>query len=142
MTSSYSPQRSSTKPEPRHSNISYGLRNPYDFQNDEPVTIRHEHKATPFRTTTMSSTETFSTNTNRFSRQSDIPSTIRSTNDISEIRSRILTNTNQDKDIQITKDVTPKKVMPANQSESKKISTNEKVDVVVKSKYNYTIFLF
>jgi len=109
ITNSYSPQRSSTKTDSRNSNISYGLRNPYDFQSDEPVIIRHEHKATPFRTTNISSGETFSTNTNRYTKQSDIPSSTR--NDLSDIRSRILTNTNVlQKDMQINKDSTLKKV--------------------------------
>jgi len=100
ITNSYSPQRSSTKGESRNSNISYGLRNPYDFQNDEPMIIRHEHKATPFRTT-------------------NIPSSTR--NDLSDIRSRILTtNTNVQKDIQINKDSPLKKPTFNNQLENKK----------------------
>ncbi|CAF1161919.1 unnamed protein product [Rotaria sordida] len=131
ITHSYSPQRSSTKTESHHSTMSYGLRNPYDFQNDEPPIIRHEHKATPFRTTNISSDEAFSTNTNRYTKQSDIQ-TIR--NDLNEIRSRILTNTNEEKEIQIKKDLIPKKSTFINQSENKKLSNNnEKLNVPVKS---------
>jgi len=136
ITNSYSPQRSSTKPESRNSNISYGLRNPYDFQNDEPIIIRHEHKATPFRTTNISSGETFSTNTNRYTKQSDIQSSTRnvfnSGNDLNEIRTRILTNTNEQKDIR-----TPKMVSSINESENKKSTNNEKLDVAVKSGGTY-----
>lgn len=76
---------------------SYGLRNPYDFTNDEPVIIRHEHKATPFRPTNLSSLETTSTNSNRF-----VPST---RTDLNEIRSRIPTSTNETKEIKIQKDL-------------------------------------
>ncbi|CAF2809008.1 unnamed protein product [Rotaria sp. Silwood2] len=133
VTHSYSPQRSSTKTESRHSTMSYGLRNPYDFQNDEPVIIRHEHKATPFRTTNISSGETFSTNTNRYAKQSDIQTTA-TRNDLNEIRSRILTNTNEEKEIQFRKNPTPKKGTFINQSEDKTLSSNnEKLDVTVKN---------
>jgi hypothetical protein len=146
ITNSYSPQRSSTKPEVRNGNISYGLRNPYDFQNDEPIIIRHEHKATPFRTTNISSGETFSTNTNRYTKQSDIPSSTRnvfnSGNDLNEIRSRILTNTNDQKDIQINKDLRSTKLPFGNESENKKPINNEKLDVAVKSKYQFTVFSY
>jgi hypothetical protein len=141
ITNSYSPQRSSTKPEVRNGNISYGLRNPYDFQNDEPIIIRHEHKATPFRTTNISSGETFSTNTNRYTKQSDIPSStlnvFNSGNDLNEIRSRILTNTNDQKDIQINKDLRSTKLPFGNESENKKPINNEKLDVAVKSGGTY-----
>ncbi|CAF0780114.1 unnamed protein product [Rotaria sp. Silwood1] len=135
ITHSYSPQRSSTNTESRHSTMSYGLRNPYDFQNDEPVIIRHEHKATPFRTTNISSGETFSTNTNRYTKQSDIQTTTLTTrNDLNEIRSRILANTNEEKEIQIRKDSTPKKGTYITQPEDKKLSSNnEKLDVTTKS---------
>ena len=136
ITNSYSPQRSSTKPESRNSNISYGLRNPYDFQNDEPVTIRHEHKATPFRTTNVSSGETFSTNTNRYTKQPELPTTIRnvvnSENDLNEIRSRIFSNEQ--------KDSTTKKAVINNESDLKKSTNNEKLDVANKSKYYFTVF--
>ncbi|CAF3961860.1 unnamed protein product, partial [Rotaria sordida] len=132
ITHSYSPQRSSTKTELHHNTMSYGLRNSYDFQNDEPTIIRHEHKATPFCTTNISSGEIFSTNTNRYTKQSDMPTTTR--NDLNEIRSRILTNTNEEKEIQIKKDLTPKKSTFINQSENKKLSNNnEKLDVPVKN---------
>jgi hypothetical protein len=99
------------------------------------MVIRHEHKATPFRTSNISSGETFSTNTNRYTKQSDIQSSTRnvfnSGNDLNEIRSRILTNTNEPKDIQINKDLTSKKPNFGNESEYKK-PTN---DVAIKSKY-------
>ncbi|CAF1120217.1 unnamed protein product [Rotaria sordida] len=132
ITHSYSPQRSSIKTESHHSTMSYGLRNPYDFQNDEPTIIRHEHKATPFRTTNISSDETFPMNTNRYTKQSDIQTTTR--NDLNEIRSRIFTNTNEEKESQIRKDLTPKKSTFINQLENKKLSNNnEKLDVPVKS---------
>ncbi|CAF1352073.1 unnamed protein product [Adineta steineri] len=131
ITHSYSPQRSSTKPEPRNSNMSYGLRNPYDFQDEEPVVMRHEHKATPFRTTNVSSGETFSTNINRYTKQSDIQSTTR--NDLSEIRSRILTNTNEQKDIKMNQDLPSKKTNFNNDSDIKKPANNEKLDVAVKN---------
>jgi hypothetical protein len=133
ITNSYSSQRSSTKSEARNSNISYGLRDPYNFQNDEPMIIRHEHKATPFRTTNISSGETFSTNTNRFTKQSDIPPSIR--NDFNEIRSRIFNNTNEQKDIQFNKDSTSKKGIVNTEPENKKSTNNEKLDVAAKSKY-------
>lgn len=149
ITHSYASQRSSTKPEPRNSNVSYGLRNPYDFQNDEPVIIRHEHKATPFRTSNISSEETYSTNTNRSAKQSDILSSSTSTstrngfssgNDINEIRARIFGNTNEQKNIQPNKDVTPKKPTSfANESDYKKPVNNEKLEVAVKSKYEFMI---
>jgi len=146
ITHSYSPQRSSTKPESRNSNISYGLRDPYDFQNDEPIVIRHEHKATPFRTTNISSGETFSTNINRYTKQSDIQSTTRngfnSGNDLNENRSRILTNTNEQKDVKNNQDATPKKAPFIHDSEIKKPTNNEKVDLAVKSKYYFLMFLY
>ncbi|CAF4103014.1 unnamed protein product, partial [Rotaria sp. Silwood1] len=78
ITHSYSPQRSSTKTESYYSTMTHGLRNPYDFQNDEPPIIRHEHKATPFRTTNISTGEIFSTN----AKQSTIPTITR--NDLNE----------------------------------------------------------
>lgn len=142
ITNSYSSQRSSLKSEPRNSNVSYGLRNPYDFQNDEPVIIRHEHKATPFRTTNISSTETFSTNTNRYTKPSDISSTTRNTynsaNDISEIRARIFGNTNEQKEIPINKDITTKKPISSdNQFDYKKPKNNEQVEVATKSMYEF-----
>lgn len=93
ITHSYSPQRSTSRTNPV---TNYGLRNPYDFTNDEPVIIRHEHKATPFRPSNFSSSET---NSNRF-----VPST--STRiDSNEIRSRLTTNTNEPKEIKIQKDL-------------------------------------
>ena len=135
VTNSYSTQRSSTKPESRNSNFSYGLRDPYDFQNDEPVVIRHEHKATPFRTSNISTGETFSTNTNRYSKPSDIQTSTRhsfnASNDINEIRSRILANTNDQKDSPF------KKSSFNNEFETKKSANNEKTDVVAKSKCIY-----
>jgi hypothetical protein len=130
ITHSFSPQRSSLKPETRNGNISYGLRDPYDFQNDEPVIIRHEHKATPFRTNNISSGETFSTNTSRYTKQSDVQSTSR--NDLNEIRSRILPNTNEQKDVKIHKDLPTKKTPFTNESENKKATNNDKLDVAVK----------
>lgn len=137
IANSYSPQRSSTKSElSRNSNISYGLRNPYDFQNDEPEIIRHEHKATPFRTTNISSGETFSTNINRYTKPSDTTRNIfNSGNDLNDIRSRILTNTNEKKDNQFNKDIISKKAAFPNETELKKSTNNEKPNVAVKSKF-------
>ncbi|UJR37569.1 hypothetical protein I4U23_030270 [Adineta vaga] len=135
ITNSYSSQRSSTKSESRNSNVTYGLRDPYDFQNDEPMIIRHEHKATPFRTTNTSSTETFSNNTNRFSKPSDIQSLAR--NDFNEIRSRIFPNTNEQKEIKINQDVITKKPTFINDSELKKPTNNEKQTVAVKNNGTY-----
>lgn len=135
ITHSYSPQRSSTKPEPRLSTASYGLRNPYDFQNDEPVATRHEHKATPYRTSTVSSGETFPISANRFNpKPLDKPSILTRT-DYNEIRSRIFSNTNEEKEIPVSKDVTPKKITSSNQLDMKKSSNDQKVDVANKSKY-------
>lgn len=100
ITHSYSPQRSTSKTESRvNSSTTYGLRNPYDFTNDEPVIIRHEHKATPFRPTNFSSLEATSTNSNRF-----VPSTSSARTDLNEIRSRISTSTNETKEVKIQKD--------------------------------------
>jgi hypothetical protein len=136
-------QRSSTKPESRNSNLSYGLRDPYDFQNDEPIVIRHEHKATPFRTANISTGGTFSTNTNRYSNPSDTQTSTRyafnSGNDLNEIRSRILANTNEQKDSQFNKDSTSKKGSFNNEFETKKSTNNEKLGVPAKSKYSSKI---
>lgn len=85
ITHSYSPQRSTSRTNPV---TNYGLRNPYDFTNDEPVMIRHEHKATPFRPSNFSSSETTSMRI-----------------DSNEIRSRLTTNTNEPKEIKIQKDL-------------------------------------
>jgi hypothetical protein len=136
ITNSYSPQRSSSsKTETRNTNVSYGLRNPYDFQNDEPVIIRHEHKATPFRTTNISSGETISTNTNRYTKPSDVQSTTRnvfsSENNINEIRSRIFAN--EQKDIKFNNDSVSKKQPLINELENKKSRNNDKLDVAVKN---------
>jgi hypothetical protein len=134
-------QRSSTKPESRNSNLSYGLRDPYDFQNDEPIVIRHEHKATPFRTANISTGGTFSTNTNRYSNPSDTQTSTRyafnSGNDLNEIRSRILANTNEQKDSQFNKDSTSKKGSFNNEFETKKSTNNEKLGVPAKSSGTY-----
>ena len=137
-TNSYSPQRLSTKAESRHSHISHGLRNPYDFQNDEPIIIRHEHKATPFRTTNISSSEMFSTDTNRYTKQSDPQSAgrngLNSGKSINEIRSRIFTSRNQERNTTMNNDSTKKQTTLINQYEDKKWSNNEQPDVTAKSK--------
>ncbi|CAF1945590.1 unnamed protein product [Rotaria magnacalcarata] len=131
ITHTYSPQRSSTKPESRNSTASYGLRNPYDFQNDDPIIIRHEHKATPFRTSTISTSETISANTNRYTKPLDLPSTTR--NELNEIRSRILSNKIEDKETPIIKDSMPKKNTFTNQLENTKSSNVEKLDAAAKN---------
>ncbi|CAF0940191.1 unnamed protein product [Adineta ricciae] len=135
ITNSYSSQRSSTKPEPRNSNVSYGLRNPYDFQNDEPMIIRHEHKATPFRTSNVSPSETFPTNTNRFSKSSDIQAIAR--NDFNEIRSRIFPDVNEQKELKGNPDITTKKPSFTHDPEIKKPTVNGKVDVAAKNGGSY-----
>lgn len=140
MGHSYSPQRSSTKPESRNTNPSYGLRDPYDFQNDEPMVIRHEHRATPFRTANVSSTETFSNNaSSRYSKPTDMSTLSRrdlpSGNDINEMRSRIFGSTNQQsKEVSSTRDSPMKKPGFNNELDTKKATKNEKSDVVAKSK--------
>jgi hypothetical protein len=106
--------------------------------------IRHEHKATPFRTANISSGETFSTNTNRYSKPSDIQTSTRhvfnSGNDLNEIRSRILANTNEQNDSQISKDSPFKKAGFSNDFETKKSTNNEKLAVAAKSKCSSEIF--
>jgi len=120
ITHSYSPQRSTSRTNPV---TNYGLRNPYDFTSDEPVIIRHEHKATPFRPSNFSSSETTSTNSNRF-----VPST--STRiDSNEIRSRLTTTTNEPKEIKIQKD------LPT----TKSIETTKNDQIVVPKKSGGTI---
>jgi len=127
ITNSYSSQRSSTKIESRHSNLSQPLRNPYDFQNDEPTVIRHEHKATPFRTSNLPGNDLLSSNTNRFS-QSSTRSAFSSEGEINELRARIFGKTNEPKESPITK-----KSMNNDEFELKKPTNNDKIDVAVKS---------
>ena len=133
ITHSFSPQRSSAKPETRPSTTSYGLRNPYDFQTDEPVATRQEHKATPFRATNISSVDTLPTNTNRFARASEVPSSIRSNlntgSDFNEIRSRISSSINEQKDTKATK------TLSTNDFEKKTSADKDQVAVAVKSKF-------
>lgn len=133
ITHSFSPQRSSTKPETRPSTTSYGLRNPYDFQTDEPVATRQEHKATPFRATNISSVDTLPTNTNRYARASEVPSSIRSNlntgSDFNEIRSRVSSSINEQKDTKTTK------TLSTNDFEKKKSTDKDQVAVAVKSKF-------
>lgn len=138
ITNSYSSQRSSTKIDSRNSNISQPLRNPYDFQNDEPVVIRHEHKATPFRT----ANDVLSNNTNRFTKLSDTQSSTRSTfsseGDINELRARIFGKTNEQKDLSTNKEpATIKKPTINDDFEPKKVTNNGKLDVAVKNNGTY-----
>jgi hypothetical protein len=75
----------------------------------------------------MSTGDTFSTNTNRYTKQSDILPTTGSVfntgNNISDIRSRIFSNTNEQKDVKINQDSTPKKTDFTNQYDNKKSTT-------------------
>ena len=153
ITHSFSPQRSSVKADTRPSTTSYGLRNPYDFQSDEPVATRQEHKATPFRATNISSADSSLTNTSRYARGSEVPSTMRSTlnagSDLNEIRSRISTSTNEQKDTKLSKDTWAPKTSSQNDLEKKTSSDKDQLAVAAKSKslfkgdvHSYSCILF
>lgn len=82
VTQACSPKRPNAKADIRSSNLpSQALRNPYDFRSDETTFTRHEHKATPFRTTNITSTENYSNNATRFTKPID---------DLNGVRARIL----------------------------------------------------
>ena len=99
------------------------------------MVIRHEHRATPFRTANIASTETFSSNaSSRYSKPTDLSTSTRqglpSGNDINEMRSRIFGNTNQQKEVSNNRDSSMKKP-----SFNEELNTkNEKTNVVAKSK--------
>jgi hypothetical protein len=94
----------------------------------------------------MSTGDTFSTNTNRYTKQSDILPTTGSVfntgNNISDIRSRIFSNTNEQKDVKINQDSTPKKTDFTNQYDNKKSTNNEKLNVPAKSTCCFTMYSY
>jgi hypothetical protein len=143
ITHSCSPQRSSSKTEIRttsaavaSSSMSYGLRNPYDFQNDEPIAMRQEHKATPYRMSNNSSADTLSTTatTNRHV-PSSIRNSVHSTNEINEIRARIPTLSHDTKISKANQDMPTTRTAKSNESQTKISTNSDPIDATVKSKF-------
>ena len=133
ITHSLSPQRPAVKAEARTSTVSYGLRNPYDFQSDEPVVIRHEHKATPFRTSNIVSSELPSTNGNRYV-QPLTRGIFNGENGADELRSRVVPSVVRQSEPRVNKETLPQITASANELEKKTTTHNDKGNLATKSK--------